>query len=217
MTRFLAFLMLVCLFAAPAMAADATLEKGIALPEGIPDAVKSRLSPAGFRVLNESGAPYVEVWLNKTLPGEAKAADGDMGYPGLADGAFLGVWRFVGSGSDYRGQPVRAGLYLMRHALMPADGDHMGAFPYRDFVLLVPLSADPAPSAVMKWDEVVALSRKAAGTNHPAIFPMVPAEGAGEAALVKDRQGHLQLKVPLTTQSGGSMAIQVTVIGRGEQ
>ncbi len=216
MNRLLLFVVLFCLSVAPAFGADPKLEKGVPLPDGVPDALKSELSATGFRVINESGAPYVEVWLAKSLAGEAKPAGGDVAYPGLPDGVFLGVWRFVANGSDYRGQTVKPGLFTMRYALMPADGNHMGAFPYRDFVLLVPIGADVTPATALKWDSVVALSKKSAGTNHPAVFPMVPAEGGGDAALVKDDQGHYLVKAPVATKAGGNVTIQVVVIGRGE-
>lgn len=217
MVRFRAFVMMVCLLAAPAWAADARLEKGVAVPDTVPAAVKAQLSATGVRVINESGAAYAEVWLGKAVAAEAKPPNADITYAGISDGTFLGVWRYVAQGLDYRGHPVLAGLYSMRYALMPLDANHLGSFPYRDFILLVPLDADQNPQVTLKWEEVVALSKKAApGASHPAILPMVPAEGAGEATLVKNDQGQYLLRTAVSLKSGASLPIQFVVIGHGE-
>lgn len=203
------------LLSAPGFA-DHKLEKSVAAPDGIPAALKSAVEAQGVRVLNDAGAPYVELWLAKGVAAENKPAGADVIYSGIPDGTFLGVWRFVAAGSDFRGQPIKPGLYSMRYSLMPADGNHLGASPYRDFVLLVPAGADENPATLVPFERVVPLSRKASGTGHPAVFPMVPAESAGEAALEKNDHGHWILRASITMKSGGSLPIGVTVVGRGE-
>ena len=82
----------------------------------------------------------------------------------------------------------------MRYALMPADGNHMGAAQYRDFILLVPLAADSDPAAQPSFAEVVTLSRKASGTGHPAVFPLAAPESVAEPALAKDYDENWILK-----------------------
>lgn len=205
----------VCLAALSAIGQK--VEKGVAAPDNIPAALKAAVQSDGVRVLNAGGAAYEEIWLRKDLSAEAKEATGDIAYPGIPEGSFLGVWRYVTAGSDFRGQSVKPGVYSMRQALMPPDGNHMGAWPNRDFILLIPADADKDPAANLKYDEVVALSRKATGTNHPAIYPMQPPEAAGDATLSKnDRdQGILTVKMP--TRSGGAMPVAFIVFGRGEQ
>jgi len=104
----------------------------------------------------------------------------------------------------------------MRHALMPADGNHMGASPFRDFVLLAPVDADKDLAADLKYDDAVALSRKATGTNHPAVYPMLAPESVSEAVVSKDEQGHGVLKVKVQGKSGTAIPLAFIVIGRGE-
>jgi hypothetical protein len=206
--------LIIGLLALPASAQK--LEKGAPASDAIPAPLKAAVQADGVRIFNESGAAYEEIWLRKSIDATAKAASGDIAYPGLPEGSFLGVWRYVANGSDFRGQPVKPGYYSMRHALMPSDGNHMGAWPYRDFILLVPAEADKDPSANLKFDDVVKLSRKAAGTNHPAIYPMQAPENTAEPTLGKSEEGYSVLKVKLGTPSG-SFPIAFIVIGKGEQ
>lgn len=213
--RLSALLLGLCLLAVPA-AADFKLEKGASTPDGIPAALKDLVQAQGVRVLNDAGAPYAEIWLHKALAGESKAPGADVIHTGIPEGSFLGVWRFVAAGSDFRGQQIKPGLYSMRFALIPADGNHIGASQYRDFVLLVPAAADQNPAGTLKFEEIVPLSRKASGTGHPAVFPMVTPENVSEPALAKNDHNWI-LKVKLGTKSGGSLPVAITVFGRAEQ
>lgn len=211
---FFVLLAVVCLAASPAAAQK--VEKGAPPPDSVPAALKAAIEGQGLRVLNETGAAYVEIWLRKGLPAEAKEASGDIAYPGMPAGSFLGVWRYVIPGTDFRGQVMKPGVYSMRHALMPSDGNHMGASPFRDFVLLAPVDADKDPAANLKYDDAVALSRKATGTNHPAVYPMLAPESVSEAVVSKDEQGHGVLKVKVQGKSGVAIPLAFIVMGRGE-
>ena len=212
MTRLLSLLLLVAL---PAVA-DHKLEKGVAAPDGIPVVLRNLVQAQGVRVLNDAGAPYAEIWLHKALNAEAKAPGAEVLYGGIPEGSFLRVWRFVAPGSDFRGQSIKPGFYSMRYALMPSDGNHIGAAQYRDFVLLVAAAADEKPDANLKFDEVVALSRKASSTGHPAVFPMLSPESATEPTLAKNDRGHWILKAKVLTKTGGDLPVAITVVGRAE-
>ena len=215
--RFASLLMLaVCLATVPAVA-DYKLEKGAAAPEEVPAALKELIESPGLRVLDDAGAPYAELWLHKAVAGAAKPPEGDVLYAGLAQGTFLGVWRFVAKGSDFRGQPIRPGLYTMRYALMPADGNHMGVAQYRDFILLVPLAADSNPAAQLPFAEVMTLSRKASGSGHPAVFPLASPESVAEPTLKKDYEENWILQTKVSTKCGEPMPVAIAVFGRAEQ
>lgn len=209
-------LILACACAAVPAAADYKLEKGVPAPGGMPAVLKELVEAQGVRVLNDAGAPFAEIWFHKALAAEAKPPGADVLYAGIPDGSFLGVLRFVAAGSDFRGQAIKPGLYSMRYALMPADGNHIGAAQYRDSTLLVPADADQNPEGSLKFEQVVALSRKASGTGHPAVFSMVSAEGVSEPAVVKNDEGHWILKTKIATKSGGGLPVALTVVGKSE-
>lgn len=176
--------------------ADFKVEKDVAAPAEAPSAVKDSLEPQGVRVLNDAGSPYIEVWFSKSVAAESKPPAGDVFYPGIPEGSFLGIARFVSNAADFRGQAIKPGLYSMRYALMPVDGNHVGAADSRDFILMVPLSAETNTAQNVKFEDVVAMSRKASGTGHPAVFPMKIAEG-GDAGVTKTSDGHVVLKSKL--------------------
>ena len=196
--------------------AEFKVEKGVAAPGEIPAALKDVVVSQGLRVLNDAGAPFLEVWFNKSLSAEPKSAAPDTVYTGIPEGSFFGVVRFVAAGSDCRGQPIKSGFYSLRYALMPMDGAHLGLSQYRDFVLLVPAGADANPAVNLKFDEVVGLSRKASGTGHAASFAMVPPEEVSEPAIGTNDQGHTILKARIPTKSGAGLPVGITIVGKAE-
>lgn len=197
-------------------AADYKLQKNVALPDSAPSAIKELVEPQGIRVLNDSGAPYAEIWLHKSLLAEARPLAGEVQYSGIPEGSFLGLWRFVAAASDYRGQDIKPGLYSMRYQLMPSDGNHLGAAQFRDFVLLVPAAADSNPAAGLKFEDAVGLSRKASGTGHPAVFPLFGPAKVSDATIAKAEDGSWVLKVNIPTKAGGTVPVSVVVFGRSE-
>ena len=63
---------------------------------------------------------------------------------------------------DRRGQTIQPGVYTLRYGVMPANDDHQGAAPHRDFALLIPAADDRDLSAVPKPDALAAMIRRAA-------------------------------------------------------
>ena len=59
---------------------------------------------------------------------------------------------------------------------MPANDDHQGAAPQRDFLLLTPAAEDRDLNATPNFDALVAMSRKASQTAHPAVLSFRKAE-----------------------------------------
>jgi hypothetical protein len=205
-TALLSILLLFCV----AAVADHKLEKGVAIADGVPAHLKSVVDGQGIRVLNDTGKPYLELWFASKLNATAKPAEGDVLNPGVPEGTFVGVARLVAGGNDFRGQPMKPGVYAMRYALMPVDGNHVGAAPYRDFIVLVPADLDKDPAATVKYDDLMSLSRKASGSGHPAVFPLNTIEGTGDTAVAKNSEGHWVL----TTKAGGTIPLALTVWGK---
>ena len=130
----------------------------------------------------------------------------------------VGVLHFPQASTDYRGQAVPAGFYTLRYELIPNDGTHLGVAPSRDFLLLAPASADPGPDKVLKFQELVALSRQASRSKHPAPLSLLPAEGIGTApADSKDDQDHYIFSVGIKLSGGEDMPIALVVKGTAPQ
>jgi hypothetical protein len=211
---FLLLLVATALLAGPALAQH-KLERGAALPEELPASLKDVVQADGFRIV-AGGKPFIEIWLNKALNAEDQPAGFDVVYTGFPEGSFLGVWRYVTDGSDFRGQRMKPGLYAMRYSHMPADGNHMGAAPIRDFVVLTPVSADSDPSTTPNYLDLMSLARKASGTGHPGSYPMVTPDGTEETTLVVDTHQHTILKTKIPLKDGKQVPFHLTVAGRGE-
>jgi hypothetical protein len=180
-----------------------------------PQAISAALDSAGFRLSLFDGS-VIKVWLRKSLP-VAKQKDSQAVYPDIAPSTFVGVITFERQATDFRGQPIKPGTYTMRYELLPADGNHMGVAPQPDFVLLAPVAADPGPDAMPSFDELVKLSAKAADSSHPAVFSMVPIEGAaGLPSLFYTSDGFVAFAVEAKTQSG-KLPIAIIIKGVAEQ
>lgn len=167
------------LLASVANAADPyTLEKTvIAAPEEVSAAVRAELADEALRVTGPKG-PMLEIWLRKAIPAApSPAATLGVGYPQIVPGSLVGVVRILSPLSDYRQQRVKPGVYTLRYALHPVNGDHMGISPLRDFLLLAPAALDADPAAIT-FEEAVARSKKTIGANHPSAWSLQPAEGA---------------------------------------
>jgi len=102
--------------------------------------------------------------------------------------------------------------------LLPNDGNHLGAAPNRDFLLLIPTASDPDPNAAFKFEELVNLSRKATGTKHPGPLSLIQPETKGTAVAVsKDDQDHWILAGGLKLASGEEIPFALVVRGTAQQ
>ena len=184
---------------------------------GLPAAVVQALDSDGHRLKLADGGVICDIWLRKTVPAQtAKKESEGLLYPELSESTLVGVISFPKATTDFRGQPISAGMYTMRYELMPDDGNHLGVAPDRDFLLLVPAAADTDPAAVFKFDELVQMSRKASKSNHPA--PMSLAQASGSAtSLAKDAEDHWVFSSVLKLDSGKDLPFALIVNGTAAQ
>lgn len=151
-------------------------------PAELSPEVAKALSPKAIRITGPEGM-LCEIWPSRQISVQAHPAQ-QLGviYPEISEGAWIGVVRFLREAEDYRRQTVHPGVYTLRYALHPVDGNHLGVAPQRDFLLLVPADSDPAP-APMPAAQLYELSRRASGTTHPSVWSLVPPEGPKNSAL----------------------------------
>lgn len=148
-----------------------------AAPQELAAPIRSALSDQALKVSGPHGA-YCEIWLRSAIPQAAKPNDGlGISFGQVADGSLIGAVKFDASVIDYRKQPVKPGVYTLRYALQPVDGNHQGVSPYRDFLLLVPAAADTSTDTI-EFKPLMALSRKSASTGHPSVWSLLPGDDA---------------------------------------
>ncbi|HKW35169.1 MAG TPA: hypothetical protein VJN92_19305 [Candidatus Acidoferrum sp.] len=144
-------------------------------PKELAAPIQAALSQTGIRVTGPGG-PVCDLWLGKAVPGKANALQTlGVTFPQLAQGTLVGAIRLPNAIKDYRKQLIKAGVYTLRYALLPDNGNHMGVAPQRDFVVASPAAADQ-DAATLTFDQTIAMSRKATGSNHPSVWSLAPPE-----------------------------------------
>lgn len=182
------------------------------LPSELKAGVQAALSTAALEVRDETGKVVAVFWPRKELPLKDKGASG---YATLAEGVLVGAVQWHQPWVDYRKQKVKPGVYTLRFARQPMDGDHMGTAPYNDFLLLVPAALDEKVD-VLPVEELHELSGKSVGRKHPSmmlLFPYRKGNGAG-AQLTARPQDHLTLDFTVPVAGGGQLGFALTVIGQ---
>src|SRR5207253_102571 len=148
-----------CLAAAESAAAQSYKAEALSEPppSELAAPVRNAVSATGIRVTGPSGA-LCDIWLGKAVPGKANAPQSlGVVFPQFAQGTLMAVIRFPNSVKDYRKQLIKAGVYTLRYALAPENGNHMGVAPQRDFVLASPAAADQDPSTLWSYAHMISV------------------------------------------------------------
>ncbi|MGO9269684.1 MAG: hypothetical protein ACLQOO_05420 [Terriglobia bacterium] len=180
----------------------------------VPKAVLDMLDPQGTRLVNDKGTTVADVWLVK---GAALGQGGssDAVCPGLGVGELVGLLHYPGPSGDFRGQNIKAGFYTLRYAHMPQDGNHMGANPYPDFLVLSPVAADTALDKALEFADLMKLSKQASGTVHPAVLSLIPVgSGAKFPSVAQSDQGYWALQMSLAGKGGSSQPMALVLVGQ---
>jgi hypothetical protein len=184
--------------------------------------VKDALSATGYRVIDDQGKPFADLWLRKAIPasGRPAGASGTVQFPVLAEGELLGALRFAQEGHDYRDQAIPKGAYTLRYGLQPVNGDHLGVSPYRDYALLLPAQKDTSLANVAQ-KKLHEQSADAAGSSHPAVLMLLAASDPPppEPAMLHDETKNTwAAAVSLNLGAKGSpgplkLSLQVVLVG----
>jgi hypothetical protein len=178
----------------------------------VPEAVRKALEPTGYRVALDDGSVACDIWLRQSVPSQAKKETPGVLYPQLAQSTLLGVISFPQASTDYKGEPIKAGVYTLRYELLPNDGNHLGVAPNRDFVLLIPAAADTDPDAKYNYNQLLDLSRQATRTQHPGPLSMVDAASGTEPSVSQNEDGNWVFSATLKV---GSADLPFGLIVRG--
>ncbi len=180
--------------------------------------IAALIDSSGVKVVKGASRTVCEIWLCKSWPvkDEFKATDA-VAYP-FSQGQLIGVVRYKNKGGDFRDQEIAKGVYTLRYAQQPVDGNHVGTSVTRDFLLLVNAEVDKSvkPIELLK---LIEHSAAAAESKHPAMLALkMPKKGDAEKpSLVHDEDAELWLATLAgKSESGGKTAalpISVVVVG----
>jgi hypothetical protein len=180
-------------------------------PAGDPPADAAILNKAGTKIVAANGSTFVEVWLCSTMPSGPNTGESSVSLPTIPLGSLLGVLRFPAKGADRRGQTIAPGVYTLRYGNYPINGNHQGAAPQRDFLLLVPIALDKSTDAIADFDALLELSRKASATPHPAVLSFWKADADQKPGFEKQGEKDWVLSAKL-----GDTLVSIILIGQAE-
>ena len=205
-----------------ALAADpySIKEEKTAPPKTLKDSVRKLLEEKSVQFLH-NGKVVAEVWFRKEIPAKATEAQIKNGltYQEVPQTTLFGAVELKDSLTDFRKQKIKPGVYTMRLAYQPMDGDHMGTAPFSEFVLLTPAGDDDGKES-MEPEKLIEQSKKASGTGHPAVFLLFPIgkkDLSKPPALAKKMGNNWVLSVTRSASVGGKkkgvLGIGLTLIG----
>lgn len=185
-------------------------ETGGAPPPELAPGISQALEQQGTKIVADNGTVFCEIWFRTSWPKGGSSSDPNVTLP-VPQGMLVGAIRFPGPGADRRGQPIKPGVYTLRYTLVPVNGDHLGVAPQRDFVEMVPAADDKDANATPNFDALVAMSRKASGTPHPAVLSIWGAGASDPLGLAKQGENDWVL-----TKKIGDAPVSVIVVGKVE-
>ena len=184
-------------------------------PTEVSEAIRKELAPAGNRVLR-GGKPFVDFWFRAAVPTADPAKGLGINYPTVRQGGLVGVARFHAGSSDFKSQKFPAGVYTMRFAIQPEDGDHQGTAESRDFLLLCQTAVDQSPDAV-ESKELNKLSAKVNGKKHPAVLFLVSGQGGTLPRVIHDETAERAVFEAEVPAGGKPLRFSIVIVGKAAE
>ncbi|HTI39947.1 MAG TPA: hypothetical protein VL484_20460 [Vicinamibacterales bacterium] len=169
------------------------------VPTEVASALAAILAPGGVRAA--ANGTTITFWWVKDLPGQS--------WTDVPEGTLIGAVKLDAAVPDIRGHMMKAGVYTLRYGIQPANSDHFGVSPFRNFLLLSPAAVDTDPAAA-GHDGAIALSKQTLGGSHPAVLSIDPPAATQAPLDVYTTQlGHKALIVQV-----GQLKFGIVLIGR---
>jgi len=143
-------------------------------PKELDASIRAILQSKAVQVLNGDKTVY-EFWLSSEVPLRSKPASPPKALDAIKEATLLGAVSVPATRRDYRDDELAAGIYTMRFALQPQDGDHLGTAEYSYFAVLVSAKIDTKPDGITEFKALVKASAKTASGDHPVILSLRPA------------------------------------------
>lgn len=184
-------------------------------PSSLAQPIAQALALQSVRVQVGKASTALDFWWVAALPLNAGAAPS---WSAVEEGTLVGAVSIPTDFRDIRGRVIKPGVYTLRYGLQPANGDHLGVSPYREFLLLSPASAD-TDAAPRGHDGTIDISKLSVGGSHPGVWSIDPPVAA-QAALQphKTELGHdaIVMEVPATREGKplGTLRFGLVLIGK---
>jgi hypothetical protein len=177
-------------------------------PAEIAEPLRALLADGGARA--QSGESILTFWWVKSL-----AVFGAPEWEKVAEGSLVGAVQIGALFRDIRGRTIKPGVYTLRYAIQPQDGDHLGVSTFRDYLLLIPAALDQAP-APPGHVETVRLSTRTIGASHPGPWMLNPPTTTEPALSTGTNDMKLQYVVFEVQTTAGPMRFGLVIVGKVE-
>jgi hypothetical protein len=184
-----------------------------AAPSELAAPVAALIASGGVRAT--VGANTLTFWFVKQLGAAEAPAGKPASWSEIKEGTLVGAAKIDKDFRDIRGRVIKAGTFTLRYGIQPANGDHLGVSPYREFLLLSParIDTDPAPR---DHDALVEVSKEAIGGSHPAVLSIdPPISTAAPLAVTTTELEHKAIVLEIPT-AGGALRFGLVLIGKIE-
>ena len=214
--------LLVAGVATDSLAADATAKIVDKIPPAQLDAaIRATLGGKAIQVGVEDKPAY-EFWLCSEVLLGSKPASSAKALDALKQATLLGAVNIPADLRDYRDDELHVGVYTMRFALQPQDGNHLGTSEYSYFAVLTPAKFDPAPDGIATYKALVKASSKETATEHPLILSLRPASSdSGDLPKLNiPAPEHKSVRVRLPAKIGEdktSLVFEIVYEGKGHK
>jgi hypothetical protein len=190
-------------------------------PKELDTSIRQTLQSKAVQVL-DGEKPAFEFWFRSEIPLQSKPASPAKALDAPKQTTLLGAVAIPSPRRDYRDDPVSAGIYTMRFALQPQDGNHLGTAEYLYFAVLVPAKLDTKLDGIADYKALVKASSKETSTDHPMVLSLRPAASEeGELPKLNEPAPHhksVRVKVPAKAgPDKTAIAFEVVCEGKAEK
>jgi len=184
-----------------------------AVPEEIAPSIRESLPTSASRVVMKSGI-IATFWIREDIDlKDSSSPELGVNFGQFPVGTLVGVFQISGPWKDYKNAVIEEGIYTMRYARQPADGDHLGVSLYRDFLILAPAEQDNELDREYSQQDLIDMGRLVSRSTHPAVLAFFPIWESIESSvsLLRNELDQMTLAV-----KQGDLVLGLVLIGHGE-
>lgn len=191
-------------------------------PKEIDDSIRKTLQGSALQI-SDGAKPMFEIWFCKEISLASKPESSAKAMDAIKQSTMLGVISVSADTRDYKDNDLLAGLYTMRFALQPQDGNHLGTAEFLYFAVLVPAKKDLKFDGITDYKGLVKASREGTATDHPIILSLRP-PSSSDASLPKlfepaPEHKSVGVKIPARiagTSETSSVTFELVYQGKGK-
>jgi hypothetical protein len=172
--------------------------------------------------LLDAGKPTLEFWFSNEVPLTTKPDSSAGGLQAIKQTTLIGAVAVHKGGRDYRENDLNTGVYTMRFALQPQDGNHLGTAEYLSFIVLIPAKLDTKLDGIPDYKAMVKASSKETSNDHPVVLSLRPSSSTeGDfPKLAEPAPEHKSIRVKLPAKAAGSdkasLVFELVYEGKGK-